>query len=137
MITKSINSRVRWLSCFVVLAMVFAVFLTGLIPDASAGTNIFEDVELRVGDALGFVYYTSQPYTANTQMRFEINGRSEVVNAYPNDGKCVFVFSDIYPHELAREIKATVVVDGKDVISSDGLSMKKYLLETLLDFLLL
>lgn len=133
MITKSINSRVRWLSCFVVLAMVFAVFLTGLIPDASAGNDIFEDVELRVGDALGFVYYTSQPYTANTQMRFEINGRSEVVNAYSNDGKCVFVFSDIYPHELAQEIKATVVVDGKDVISSDGLSMKKYLLETLLD----
>lgn len=133
MITKSINSRVRWLSCFVVLAMVFAVFLTGLIPDASAEIDIFEEVELRVGDSLGFVYYTSQPYTENTQMRFEINGRSEVVNAYSNDGKCVFVFSDIYPHELAREIKATVVVDGKDVISSDGLSMKKYLLETLLD----
>lgn len=132
MIKKSIKTHTRLLTCLVALAVVFATFLAGTFT-TQAGTDVFGDIELKVGDTLGFVYYTSQPYTETTRMRFTINGRTSESMAYPNDGKCVFIFNDIYPHELAKEVTATILVDGKETVSSTGLSIKSFLLQMLMD----
>lgn len=132
MTMKSIKTRTRLLTCLVVLAVVFATFLAGTFT-SQASEDVFGDIELKVGDTLGFVYYTSQPYTENTIMRFTVNGRTSESRAYPNDGKCVFIFNDIYPHELAKEVTATIIVNGKETVSSEGLSIKSYLLQMLLD----
>ena len=132
MTMKSIKTCTRLLTCLVVLAVVFATFLAGTFT-SQASEDVFGDIELKVGDTLGFVYYTSQPYTSNTTMRFSINGRTSTSPAYPNDGKCVFIFNDIYPHEIAQEVTATIVVNNKDVVTSTGLSVKEYLLKMLLN----
>ncbi|MBQ8806287.1 MAG: hypothetical protein IJZ68_07540 [Bacteroidaceae bacterium] len=132
MIKKSIKTHTRLLTCLVALAVVFVTFLAGM-STTNASTDVFGDIELKVGDTLGFVYYTSQPYTENTKMRFTVNGRTSESIAYPNDGKCVFIFNDIYPHELAKEVTATIVVNGKETVSSTGLSIKTYLLKMLMD----
>ena len=129
---KSIKTHARLLTCLVALAVVFATFFAGTFT-TNAGTNVFEDVELRIGDTLGFIYYTTQPYTENAKMKFTINGRTSETDAYNNNNKCVFVFNDIYPHELAKEVTATIIVDGKEIVTSTGLSMKSFLLEMLLD----
>lgn len=132
MIKKSIKTHTRLLTCLVALAVVFATFLAGTFT-TQAGTDVFGDIELKVGDTLGFVYYTSQPYTETTTMRFTVNGRTSESKAYSNDGKCVFIFNDIYPHELAKEVTATIVVDGQETVSSTGLSIKNFLLQMLMD----
>lgn len=132
MIKKSIKTHTRLLTCLVALAVVFATFLAGTFT-TQAGTDVFGDIELKVGDTLGFVYYTSQPYADNTKMRFTVNGRTSESEAYENDGKCVFIFNDIYPHELAKEVTATIVVNDQETVSSTGLSIKSFLLQMLMD----
>jgi hypothetical protein len=132
MTMKSIKTHTRLLTCLVVLAVVFATFLSGTFT-SQASEDVFGDIELKVGDTLGFVYYTSQPYTENTKMRFTINGRTSESPAYPNDGKCVFIFNDIYPHELAKEVTATIIVNNQETVSSEGLSVKSYLLQMLMN----
>ena len=132
MIKKSIRKHTRFLTCLVALAVVCATFLAGTFT-TQAGVDVFGDIELKVGDTLGFVYYTSQPYTETTTMRFTVNGRTSESKAYSNDGKCVFIFNDIYPHELAKDVTATILVDGQEIVSSTGVSIKSFLLQMLMD----
>lgn len=132
MIKKSIRKHTRFLTCLVALAVVCATFLAGTFT-TQAIVDVFGDIELKVGDTLGFVYYTSQPYTETTTMRFTVNGRTSESKAYSNDGKCVFIFNDIYPHELAKDVTATILVDGQEIVSSTGVSIKSFLLQMLMD----
>jgi hypothetical protein len=114
-----------------VVALLVATFIASTFT-TSANTTVLEGVELKLGHTIGFVYYSKQEYTENTVMRFEINGRITDVPAIPNDQTCAFVFNDIYPHELAHEIKTTIFVDGKPVVSYPAFSMREYLLSELL-----
>lgn len=128
---KSITHR-RLFTCMLVIALLVATFVASTFT-TSANTTVLEGVELKLGHTIGFVYYSKQEYTENTVMRFEINGRITDVEAIPNDKTCVFIFNDIYPHELAHEIKTTIFVDGKPVVSYPAFSMREYLLNELLD----
>jgi hypothetical protein len=114
-----------------VVALLVATFIASTFT-TSANTTVLEGVELKLGHTIGFVYYSKQEYTENTVMRFEINGRITDVSAIPNDKTCAFIFNDIYPHELAHEIKTTIFVDGKPVVSYPAFSMREYLLSELL-----
>lgn len=128
--TRRITSRARILTCLIVLAVVFATFLAGMFTSSAATDQVFESIELKVGDTIGLVYYTKQPYTAGTTMRFQINGRVSEVVAYRNNDKCVFVFDDIYPHEMAHPITGTIMVNGASTVSTT-VTIKSYLLEIL------
>lgn len=117
------------------IILVMTLFIAALISSTlttQADEAVFENIELKLGESIGFVYYTNQPYTDDTVMRFEINGRKSDVKAIQNGQTCAFVFEDIYPHELAKPIKATILVNGNVGASKQDITVRDYLLDIIL-----
>ena len=134
----------RTFICLAMLTLVCVIFLASTFT-SHADEPLFDHVELKVGDTIGLVYYTNYTYSGtnsnpNVYLRYKIGNRTAEteVPAYPNDGTCVFVLNDIYPHELGQEITATIVLKNAngtktDIATSTGISVKTELLKMLSD----
>lgn len=140
---KNVNFK-RASVLIVALSLLCVLFAMSTLT-SRADEPIFDHVELKVGDTIGLVYYTTYEYSgttnsANVFLRYKVGNRAaeEMVRAYPNDNLCVFMLSDIYPHELGQEITATIVLKNAngsytDIATLSGISIKSELLKMLSD----
>lgn len=112
-----------------VIACLFAAFVS--TQTAFAADDYLTETELFVGDKIGFMYYTSYPYSANVTMKFTVNGRTSTSNAIHNGASCAFKFDNLYPHELDKEIIVELYNGSTLVATRGGLTMKSLLLQQL------